>query len=140
MVGCLCPYTSGPVSRVDSFTTISLLQVPLLCFQSAVVNSLRGAAFLSGLQNALILDIGGTTSDIAILVNGMPRQSASTALLAGKVRSNFPLPDVLRIGAISLMTSHGSLPLHGRITMQGACRVGRWEFGTPTARRYKCGA
>ena len=75
------------------------LQMPLLCFQSALVNSMRGAAFLSGLKDGLVADVGGTTTDLGVLVKGVPRPAAATALLAGQVRTNFPLPDCISIGA-----------------------------------------
>ena len=76
--------------------------MPLLCFQSALVNSMRGAAFLSGLKDGLVADVGGTTTDLGCLVKGVPRPAAATALLAGQVRTNFPLPDCISIGAACL--------------------------------------
>ena len=45
---------------------------PVLTFASGPTNSIRGAAYLSGLKNALVVDIGGTTTDAGILVNGFP--------------------------------------------------------------------
>ena len=46
---------------------------PVHCFASGPTNSLRGAAFLSGLTEAVVIDIGGTTSDFGALVHGFPR-------------------------------------------------------------------
>ena len=46
---------------------------PVLTFASGPTNSIRGAAYLSGLKDALVVDIGGTTTDIGVLVNGFPR-------------------------------------------------------------------
>ena len=40
---------------------------PIATFASGPTNSMRGAAFLSGLQEAIVVDIGGTTSDVGTL-------------------------------------------------------------------------
>lgn len=70
---------------------------PALTFASGPTNSLRGACRLSGLDNAIVVDIGGTTSDIGILQNGFPRQSNTTVDVGG-VRTNFRMPDILAVG------------------------------------------
>lgn len=44
-----------------------------------------------------MVDIGGTTTDVGVLVHGLPRQAAATVSVAG-VRTNFALPDLLSIG------------------------------------------
>ncbi|MHB1871610.1 MAG: hydantoinase/oxoprolinase N-terminal domain-containing protein [Steroidobacteraceae bacterium] len=72
-------------------------QYPVLTFASGPTNSMRGAAFLSGLSDALVADIGGTTTDIGMLVGGFPRESAVSADIGG-VRTNFRMPDLLSIG------------------------------------------
>ena len=70
---------------------------PVLTFAAGPTNSLRGAAHLSGVQDGLVVDIGGTTADIGILANGFPRQSALHVDIGG-VRTNFRMPDILSIG------------------------------------------
>jgi N-methylhydantoinase A/oxoprolinase/acetone carboxylase beta subunit len=70
---------------------------PVLTFASGPTNSMRGAAYLSGLQNALVADIGGTTTDFGMLINGFPRESSITVDIGG-VRTNFRMPDILAIG------------------------------------------
>ena len=70
---------------------------PVLTFASGPTNSMRGAAYLSGLKAALIADIGGTTTDIGVLANGFPRESSLTVDVGG-VRTNFRMPDVLALG------------------------------------------
>ena len=70
---------------------------PVRTFASGPTNSMRGAAFLSGLQDALVIDIGGTTSDIGALTDGFPRESAVAASIAG-VRTNFRMPDIVSLG------------------------------------------
>ena len=70
---------------------------PVLTFASGPTNSMRGAAFLSGLKDAVVVDIGGTTSDVGVLVQGFPRE-ASVSVRIGGVRTNFRMPDVLSFG------------------------------------------
>jgi len=70
---------------------------PVLTFASGPTNSMRGAAFLSGRKDAVVVDIGGTTSDVGVLAQGFPRE-ASVAVRIGGVRTNFRMPDVLSFG------------------------------------------
>jgi N-methylhydantoinase A/oxoprolinase/acetone carboxylase beta subunit len=70
---------------------------PVLTFASGPTNSMRGAAFLSGVSDAIVVDIGGTTSDVGSLYRGFPRQ-ATVAVEVGGVRTNFRMPDVFSIG------------------------------------------
>ena len=58
---------------------------------------MRGAAYLSGIQDSIIVDIGGTTSDVGYIKAGFPRQSA-IATDVGGVRTNFRMPDIISIG------------------------------------------
>ncbi len=70
---------------------------PVLTFSSGPTNSMRGALYLSGLKDAMVVDVGGTTSDIGMLMNGFPRQSGTSVEIGG-VLTNFRMPDVLAIG------------------------------------------
>ena len=70
---------------------------PVLTFASGPTNSMRGAAYLSKLSNCAVVDIGGTTTDVGIIVNGYPRPAGSVVSLGG-VRTNFRMPDVLSLG------------------------------------------
>jgi N-methylhydantoinase A/oxoprolinase/acetone carboxylase beta subunit len=81
---------------------------PALTFASGPTNSLRGAAQLTGLDSAIVVDIGGTTTDIGILQHGFPRQS-NHVIEVGGVRTNFRMPDILSIGlgGGSLVTNDG---------------------------------
>ena len=73
------------------------MRYPIMTIASGPTNSLRGAAYLSKIKNAVVLDVGGTTSDIGILVNGFPRLSAMGVEIGG-VRTNFRMPDLISIG------------------------------------------
>lgn len=72
------------------------IRYPILTVASGPSNSIRGAAFLSGLRDAIIVDVGGTSTDVGILVNGFPRES-SIAVDIGGVRTNFRMPDLISI-------------------------------------------
>ena len=58
---------------------------------------MRGAAFLSKLTDALVIDVGGTTTDIGSLRHGFPRE-ANNVVEIGGVRTLFRMPDLLSIG------------------------------------------
>ncbi|MEV6238152.1 hydantoinase/oxoprolinase family protein [Lentzea sp. NPDC051838] len=70
---------------------------PVATFSSGPTNSMRGGAFLSGLDECAVIDVGGTTTDVGMLHNGFPREAASEVMISG-VRTNFRMPDVLSIG------------------------------------------
>ena len=72
-------------------------EFPALTFASGPTNSLRGASLLTQLTDAVVVDIGGTTSDIGVLQGGFPRQS-NIAIEVGGVRTNFRMPDIQSIG------------------------------------------
>lgn len=70
---------------------------PVMSFASGATNSMRGAAHLSGMDNAMVVDVGGTTSDIGQLRNGFPSE-ANAVVEVGGVRTLFRMPDLLSIG------------------------------------------
>jgi len=70
---------------------------PVLTIASGPTNSLRGAAFLSGIKDAIVIDVGGTTTDVGILTKGFPRESSSAVEIGG-VRTNFRMPDLISLG------------------------------------------
>lgn len=72
-------------------------QYPVLTIGSGPANSIRGAAYLSGHDNAIVVDVGGTTSDLGVVVGGFPRESTLPREIGG-VRTNFRMPDVLSVG------------------------------------------
>ena len=70
---------------------------PVLTIGSGPANSIRGAAFLSGVDAAIVVDVGGTTSDLGVLVGGFPRESTLPREIGG-VQTNFRMPDILSLG------------------------------------------
>ncbi len=87
-------------------------QYPVLTFASGPTNSMRGAAFLSGVSNGLVIDIGGTTTDIGVLVHGFPRESSLNVDIGG-IRTNFRMPDILSValGGGSLVRCNDTLSI-----------------------------
>ncbi len=71
--------------------------MPVMSFASGATNSMRGAAFLSGLAAAMVVDVGGTSTDIGQLRRGFPRE-ANSVVEVGGVRTLFRMPDLLSIG------------------------------------------
>ena len=65
----------------------------------------------SGTQStkAIVIDIGGTTSDVGVLLKGFPRES-NLVVDVGGVRTNFRMPDInaLGIGGGSLVSAEGT--------------------------------
>ena len=70
---------------------------PVYSFASGPTNSMRGAAYLTGLNEAMVADVGGTTTDVGHLRQGFPREANSTVEIGG-VRTLFRMPDLLSIG------------------------------------------
>jgi N-methylhydantoinase A/oxoprolinase/acetone carboxylase beta subunit len=70
---------------------------PVYSFASGPTNSMRGAAFLSTRDEALVVDVGGTTTDIGSLRHGFPRE-ANNVVEIGGVRTLFRMPDLLSLG------------------------------------------
>ena len=72
------------------------MDLPILSVASGPTNSMRGAAFLSSTPDALVIDVGGTTTDIGYLRHGLPRQ-ANRVVEIGGVRTLFQMPDLLSL-------------------------------------------
>lgn len=71
-------------------------RLPILTCSAGPTNSIRGAAFLSGISEAIVADIGGTTTDVGFLRGGFPRETSAVNMIGG-VRTNFRMPDTLSI-------------------------------------------
>lgn len=70
---------------------------PILTIACGPTNSIRGASYLSQIKDAVVIDVGGTTTDLGVIQNGFPRESG-VAVTIGGVRTNFRMPDVVSIG------------------------------------------
>eukprot|EP00887_Chlorella_sp_A99_P003440 scaffold7.g3440.t1 len=112
--------------------------MPVATFQSGPVNSLRGAAFLTGLQNAVVVDIGGTTTDVGAIVRGLPHPAARNVRLAGVV-TNFPMPDVMSIGlGGGSLVRFGSDDGAGAEAQGAVCSVGPDSVGARLLEEAAC--
>ncbi len=129
------------------------MRYPILTVASGPANSIRGAAFLSGQQDAIVIDVGGTTTDVGILLNGFPRESAIEVEVGG-VRTNFRMPDLLSIAlgggtrveveaetvtagpeSVGYQITEKALVFGGDVLTLSdvAVALGRAEFGDPAA-------
>lgn len=72
-------------------------EAPIFTVASGPTNSLRGAAILAAAREAIVLDVGGTTTDAGVLHLGYP-QPAGLDLAVGGVRTNFRMPDLCSVG------------------------------------------
>ena len=72
------------------------IQYPVFTIASGPTNSMRGAGFLSGVRDGIVVDIGGTSTDGGALAGGFPREASVAVDIAG-VRTNFRMPDVYSI-------------------------------------------
>lgn len=73
------------------------LRYPILTVACGPTNSLRGASYLTGHSDAIVVDVGGTTTDVGVLVASFPRES-SIAVEIGGARTNFRMPDLVSVG------------------------------------------
>lgn len=69
-------------------------EFPIFTIASGPTNSMRGASMLTDIRDAIVIDVGGTTTDIGLMQHGFPRESTVAMDLAG-VRTNFHIPDVI---------------------------------------------
>ena len=82
----------GTVMRAEQAADL-----PVFTIASGPTNSLRGAAMLTGLSDAIVFDIGGTTTDVGVLRGGYPQLAGIDLAVAG-VHTNFRMPDLCSIG------------------------------------------
>lgn len=87
-------------------TISEALSTPIKTFSSGTTNSMRGAAFLvngsSGAnlagQSVIVVDVGGTTTDVGLLLdNGYPRKTSAFSFIGG-VKTRLAMPQVESIG------------------------------------------
>ena len=96
------------------------VRFPVLTIGSGPANSLRGAAYLTGRNDGIVVDVGGTSTDIGVLVSGFPRES-SQAVEIGGVRTNFRMPDI-----VSIAVGGGTKVREGAIGPESVA----WRIGT----------
>lgn len=65
---------------------------------AAASNSVCVVYVLTGLKDAFVVDTVGTTTNVGVLEKGFPRESSSSAVVIGGVRTMFVMPDFISIG------------------------------------------
>src|SRR5579871_121330 len=85
------------------------MALPVMTFASGPTNSMRGAAVLSGLADAIVVDVGGTSTDVGALRHGFPRE-ANAAVEIGGVRTLFRMPHLISV-ALGGGSVIGQIPL-----------------------------
>jgi|GEM_PF-31999 len=109
--------STGTIQPVS--TDAGVHRSPLLTLNSGPTNSIRGAGLVAGLEAAIVVDIGGTTTDVGLLNKGFPvMQSAPFHVTPNMaVTCHFPKPHTSSIGL-----GGGSLVVVDEST--GECRIG----------------
>ena len=74
------------------------LEMPIGTVLSGPAASVIGACALSGLQTAIVADMGGTTTDVAIVTEGMPQLSPEGA----RIGNWQPMVEAVRVNSIGL--------------------------------------
>lgn len=82
---------------------LQAIRLPIRTFLSGPTNSIAGAGYL-GLANkgrqssTVVIDIGGTTTDVGVLLpSGLPRQASAYSMISG-IRVNYSMPHLETIG------------------------------------------
>ena len=102
---------------------------PIFTIACGPTNSIRGASFLTQEKDAVVVDIGGTTTDVGVLSHGFPRESM-VAVEIGDVRTNFRMPDLVSVGL-----GGGSIV---RRRDDGSVTVGPDSVGYKVTREARC--
>jgi N-methylhydantoinase A/oxoprolinase/acetone carboxylase beta subunit len=73
------------------------IEYPILTVSAGPTNSFIGAMKLARLADGIVIDVGGTSTDVGIVRKGLPRRCLNNSKIGG-VTLNFPMPDVFSIG------------------------------------------
>jgi N-methylhydantoinase A/oxoprolinase/acetone carboxylase beta subunit len=97
---------------------------PALLAGSGPAGGIRAAAFLSGVEDGLVIDAGSAVATIGVLANGYPRESVTDGALAG-------VPVALRVPDVSTVPLDGDTPaVHARLAE--ACTRAQGTLAAPT--------
>lgn len=104
------------------------IDYPILTISAGPTNSFIGGSRLSGKENAIIVDIGGTSTDVGLVRQGFPLRSLNKSTIGG-VLLNFPMPDVLSIALGGGSKVDCSAPLIGPASVGKALATQALSFG-----------
>ena len=69
-------YTIAAVTKLQHLYSEEMVKkLPLLAVLSGATSSMRGAAFLSGTDDAVVVDIGDNTTNVGMIKSGLPCMS-----------------------------------------------------------------
>ncbi len=82
---------------------------PIKTLASGPTNSFIGAAKLMGVASAVVIDVGGTSTDVGVVCSGYPRRSFMKSSFGG-ISLSFPMPDTLSValGGGSIIETKGA--------------------------------
>ncbi len=88
------------------------VEYPVLTISAGPTNSFLGGCRLANYETAIVVDIGGTSTDVGLVKRGFPIRSLNKSNIGG-VALNFPMPDVLSIalGGGSIIHNHEISPM-----------------------------
>jgi N-methylhydantoinase A/oxoprolinase/acetone carboxylase beta subunit len=94
-IGLACPVwiTQNDGSILDLTRAI---EYPVLTISAGPTNSFIGGIKLTNLEDAIVVDVGGTSTDIGVVRKGLPRRCLNNSNIGG-VTLNFSMPDVYSI-------------------------------------------
>lgn len=94
-LGLNCPFwiTQNNGSLIDLNHAIAY---PVLTISAGPTNSFMGGTKLSQQRDAIVVDIGGTSTDVGVVRNGYPRRCSNNSKIGG-INLNFSMPDVQSI-------------------------------------------
>ncbi len=72
------------------------IKFPIFTIGAGPTNSFVGGAAIVGAKNAIVVDIGGTSTDCGIVLNGLAKKSSSFVSISG-VKLNYAMPDIVSI-------------------------------------------
>jgi N-methylhydantoinase A/oxoprolinase/acetone carboxylase beta subunit len=75
----------------------SAINFPIKTISAGVTNSCIGGAKLANLKDAIIVDIGGTSTDFCFIKNGFPKKSTKSISIGG-INLEYSAPDIISIG------------------------------------------
>jgi N-methylhydantoinase A/oxoprolinase/acetone carboxylase beta subunit len=80
------------------------LRFPMLMIGGVAAVGMRGGARLGGVEDGVVVDVGGASTRIGVLLNGFPRESSSAIRVAG-VLTGFRAPEIqdLPVGGGSIV-------------------------------------
>ncbi len=105
-------------------TVISLdqaLEYPVITLSAGPTNSFIGASRLAKLSDAIVVDIGGTSTDVGMVLTNFPRRTLNNSHIAGIIL-NFSMPDVISVslGGGSYITNDDNNAWHVGPSSSGA--------------------